>query len=1001
MRLHHLEITAFGPFPDCVEVDFDQLSDAGLFLLTGPTGSGKTSVLDAVCFALYGDVPGDRASAKRLRCDQADLSLAPRVTLDCTLAGRRFRVVRSPAWRRPKKRGAGTTQQQASVTVTERIDGEWVPRSSRLDEAGHLITELLGMNLTQFVQVAMLPQGQFQRFLRAKSEERQRLLQRLFATDRFERVERWLKDRRAALRSLSARHRDIVARLISRISEAASAAVPDGWDLHDLDAPSRDGELAAWASDVRREAAAAASRSSSDAEACAVEHSAAREALDDGRRLAEQQERHRRAAEERDGLHARAKEHRADQARRDAARRATAVVPLHHIVRSAERRASEASGAWGRARSEATALLGVPAETLTDAVLATEREAAHRTGAQATALLPRETELATLRVDAAALNAELGDLARAAAERDERLSTLPELLSVAVSARESARRAAEQIPALSAAVDLARAAGTAAAAAVSLAGDLVAARDELRASIDRAQELRDRLHQIQEERITGMASELASALAVGDSCPVCGSGDHPHPAARRPGAPDASVERSARRAVEDAAADRHAREGRIRDLTTELRLAEDRSGGRSTDECDAATAEAEASLAAAQALAAGYDAHAAEADRLASESERLEAERQQASETRARLTATRDAGRETIDRIETELAELLAQHHSPDLASLADRCTRRIDACDRALDAHRADADARQAVEDAVRRAEGAAADAGFPDLAAALDAALPAGQLEALEGRIDAHESSLKAAEAVLADDELQRAAALPAQDLTGLADAAADTERASTAAHALAVRDRDRRDRLEQLATELTAAESDWRPVREEFEVVSRVTALVDGTSADNELRMRLSGFVLGYRLSQVVAAANERLAGMSDRRYSLEHTAQRGAGETRGGLSLLVRDDWSGEARDSATLSGGETFVVSLALALGLADVISEEAGGADLDTLFVDEGFGSLDADVLDDVMDTLDSLRDGGRVVGVVSHVAEMRDRITTRLQVSKHRTGSTLAVLAG
>ncbi|MGH3360891.1 MAG: SbcC/MukB-like Walker B domain-containing protein, partial [Nocardioides sp.] len=128
----------------------------------------------------------------------------------------------------------------------------------------------------------------------------------------------------------------------------------------------------------------------------------------------------------------------------------------------------------------------------------------------------------------------------------------------------------------------------------------------------------------------------------------------------------------------------------------------------------------------------------------------------------------------------------------------------------------------------------------------------------------------------------------------------------------------------------------------------------------------------------------------------RYSLEHTGARGVGETRGGLSLLVRDDWSGEARDPATLSGGETFVVSLALALGLADVIAHEVGGTDLDTLFVDEGFGSLDADTLDDVMDTLDSLREGGRVVGVVNHVAHLRERIPTQLQVDKQRRGSTV-----
>ena len=141
MRLHHLEVTAFGPFAERVVVDFDALSDAGLFLLTGATGAGKTSVLDAVCFALYGDVPGDRSSAKRLRSDQAAAGVDPEVTLEATLAGRRFRIARSPAWERPKKRGTGTTTQQASVSALRAAStATWQPLSTRLDEAGHLIT---------------------------------------------------------------------------------------------------------------------------------------------------------------------------------------------------------------------------------------------------------------------------------------------------------------------------------------------------------------------------------------------------------------------------------------------------------------------------------------------------------------------------------------------------------------------------------------------------------------------------------------------------------------------------------------------------------------------------------------------------------------------------------------------------------------------------------------------------------------------------------------------
>src|SRR5262245_38727182 len=125
MRLHHLEATAFGPFADQVTVDFDALSDAGLFLLTGATGAGKPSVLDAVCFALYGEVPGDRQTAKRLRSDQAAEGVRPQVTLEVTLSGRRFRIVRSPAWERAKRRGTGTTTEQAAVRLSERRDGEW------------------------------------------------------------------------------------------------------------------------------------------------------------------------------------------------------------------------------------------------------------------------------------------------------------------------------------------------------------------------------------------------------------------------------------------------------------------------------------------------------------------------------------------------------------------------------------------------------------------------------------------------------------------------------------------------------------------------------------------------------------------------------------------------------------------------------------------------------------------------------------------------------------
>ena len=343
------------------------------------------------------------------------------------------------------------------------------------------------------------------------------------------------------------------------------------------------------------------------------------------------------------------------------------------------------------------------------------------------------------------------------------------------------------------------------------------------------------------------------------------------------------------------------------------------------------------------------------------------------------------------------LDEALGAHGGDLTTRLAD-LDRTLTALTTLRDAAASTAAARRSLDDAERALADWAVDAGFGDPDTAVAAALDDDQVAELRDRVADHDRRLAATTAVLEDATYAAAAAAPPPDVPALTGAHERAARILAETRAAELRERDRAERLAELADRLREAVAAWAPVRSEHQVVAGLAAFAEGKSADNRLQMRLSAYVLAFRLSQVVDAANARLATMSDRRYSLEHTGRRGTGERRGGLSLLVRDDWSGESRDPATLSGGETFVVSLALALGLADVITHEVGGAALDTLFVDEGFGSLDADTLDDVMDTLDSLRDGGRVVGVVSHVAEMRDRIPTQLVVTKARSGSTVSL---
>ena len=196
MRPHRLRVTAFGAFGGTVEVNFDDLAFSGLFLLHGETGAGKTTLLDAIGFALYGQVPGERGKTKRLRSDHAAAGAPTEVQLEATVGGRRMRITRKPEQERPKRRGGGTTTEQAKVLLEESDGGAWRAVSTRAGEADEQIRDLMGMSAPQFNQVVLLPQGEFAKFLHASAEDRAKLLQKLFGTDRFRAVEEWLAERR-------------------------------------------------------------------------------------------------------------------------------------------------------------------------------------------------------------------------------------------------------------------------------------------------------------------------------------------------------------------------------------------------------------------------------------------------------------------------------------------------------------------------------------------------------------------------------------------------------------------------------------------------------------------------------------------------------------------------------------------------------------------------------------------------------------------------------------
>jgi exonuclease SbcC len=468
-------------------------------------------------------------------------------------------------------------------------------------------------------------------------------------------------------------------------------------------------------------------------------------------------------------------------------------------------------------------------------------------------------------------------------------------------------------------------------------------------------------------RIDGMRAELAAAMTAGSPCPVCGSLDHPDPVDTTSFPP----------------VGRDAEEAAFR-LASDAALAADEAGQR------VAAVDAVLGDLAQRLTAAGFPIEAAAAEAggtgspstgslttaslgLASLSAESDAKQREAEAALLGAAAVR------LTSLQRELDEL-------DTAIAADRATLTELTAERT--AALAEAGAAQSRASA-RRAELVAGLGDAGDLEAAISAV--AGLAEAL--------TKAAAVADLLADPDLKVELDPPApvSETTMAAEGAQHAHAAAVDAHGQA---RLRADQLAELGPRLEAALDALRPLRERATQIRRLADLANGTSAANQYKMTLSSFVLAARLEEVAAAASERLLTMTAGRYSLVHSDAR-KGNAKAGLSLLACDAWTGIDRDTATLSGGETFLASLALALGLADVVTAESAGTPMEALFVDEGFGTLDEDTLDEVMNVLDGLRAGGRIVGIVSHVTELRQRITAQVHVRKGRTGSHVEVTPG
>ncbi|GAA4857023.1 SMC family ATPase [Saccharopolyspora cebuensis] len=976
MRLHSLRLSGFGPYPDEQVVDFDALGADGLFLLHGDTGAGKTTLLDAIAFALYGQVPGVRDDAKRLRCDTADPGTPTEVELELTVQGQRLRLVRSPEYQRPKKRGEGFTTQQAKASLTwvsGAPTGESPDGLTRIDEVARTVERLLGMTAVQFTQVVMLPQGDFAKFLRADTGEREKLLEKLFGTQRFGEVERWFVERRRErhreLEQQSLRVRDLRARLAQVVGHEP------------VDDDDRN-----WLESAQKQAVRELEDARAEHSRLRRERDAAEAVLAERRGLADKVRRVRDARAVLSEVDDQAADVEARRAEQDAAHRAEPVLAARTALRRAESRFEEAAGGLREAAARCTGPDDPVAELRERAGHARERA-----GALAQ-LLPEARQQESDRAALAALERGSTEDEKTEAGLLDRQAALPERITAARAAVDEARQAQPKLdPLATRLVEL--------DALLRTARELPAARRALRTAEDRAQQAvdehqraRDRAQELRERRLAGMAAELAAGLADGP-CPVCGAAEHPAPAEPVADAVGAEDEDRARQAEQRAAAHRD-------ELATALhqarqhhdRLAE-RLGEHTEERLAAEVDERTAEHAALRDLVAALPERERALADLEAESERLTGELGELRTRLARRRAERDALSATIADREERLRAARGEHDGIEQhrAALLDTAA----ALDGLVTARTAHAEAEQRVAEQRDALTAAATAAGFDDVDTALAARRDEDRMAALAEFLDGVAERAAGARAALADPELFGVEADTEVDVDGAAGTAATARTAAEDAAARAHRAEQQHADITRLGELLREAWTRLEPVETAYRELDALTDVVNGRG-QNRRRMSLRSYVLAARLEEVAITATRRLQRMSGGRYSFVHSDAAGARGTRGGLGLDVLDDYSGKVRPAKTLSGGESFLASLSLALGLADVVAAESGGVLLDTLFIDEGFGTLDADTLDLVMDTLDELRAGGRVVGLVSHVEEMRQRIGVRLRVRKSRTGSTL-----
>ena len=1021
MKPISLTIEAFGPYRDSVTLDFNELQNHSMFLISGPTGAGKTSILDAMVYALYGEPSGEVRKTDAIRSDFAEPQHMTRVDFSFAIGEAQYRVERLPKQLVAKKRGTGMREQNASATVYEMKDGEWKIIATSAAAIRDTVQRIIGFRKDQFLQVVLLPQGEFRKLLVASTSEREELLHTLFRTELYRRLQDALKaaydDAKAGIEE-NVTKQNALLQSIPHDEDTPVLTIEHVRDLLKHREPHRDALV------IERDKAVTVVEQFNTLRNEWALYNQAQQSLAE-------------ATSKLDLVKAREAER---ASLREKVQFLTSLMPSFElykqvsdkqsVLKTLDTSLSEAENNVDSATQyeskciEAHAVLEAQAENMQAKRTALAQMEQQSEKFNELAVLNKE--LSTLKSNLVTQDREKSEAALQAQHKlvddlEAKLVADRQQLQGNSKALDSISRIQEQLSHLQRYSEL--------VAQKQKVQNDIDAKDKALATLDESvKNSKVQLERLEHLMAEGRAFELVRLVKDNEPCPVCGSTEHPQLAVK-PELYPTKEEIEDARAVRDLELQKQASEIGQKE-TLALRLHE------LDEQVEDQVSKLKSSIA-----DFSEDTFDSTQQVLSSQMNRLTALRKDTEQLSEVITKNEHdliEGKDTLAKLEIDHNELLNDLH--DVAVQISSVQAKIDGlskilpttdldtwhkqiesleteintydeqlkiCKSSLDAAKEQLNAKRGrleilfaqVQEETKNLDGFYQEyvKSLQSISVSEDDFIDAlGDYKAL----DAFRTELHALDEAFSTAQAVYDAALKhAQFVIEPSDTVSDevyvaaVEKRDNLVGSLAAWNKETKH-IETTLASLEELEKAMSEAREEITFLSRLNDLANGGEQGFK-NVTFERYVLGAILDEVVYAANLRLQKMSRSRYSLERSDYTGGGRGKQGLDLAVMDAFTGQSRPANTLSGGETFLASMALALGLADVIQSYAGGIHMDTMFIDEGFGTLDPDTLELAMETLVQLQSSGRLIGMISHVPELKTRIPAHLEVTRGDDGST------